>query len=102
MNMDDFILTTSNALTPQTETLLYAAYLGHRPALVHSKINDNNKNKKQLRYNIRKRNDSAVQLTEAPTIRIKIYIHSRDFQYTITFSLNSLGKEKRMKYSHRL
>jgi len=38
MNMDDFILTTSNALTPQTEILLYAAYLGHRPALFHSKI----------------------------------------------------------------
>jgi hypothetical protein len=42
MNMDDFILTTSNALTPQTEILMYAAYLGHRPTLFHSKIDDNN------------------------------------------------------------
>jgi len=100
MNMDDFILTSSNTLTPQTEILLYAAYLGHRPALFHSKINDN-KNNKQLRYKTQKRNSNAVQLTEAPTIRIKIYeyIHSRDFQYKITFSLNSLGIEKRMKHS---
>jgi len=98
MNMDDFILTTSNALTPQTEILLYAAYLGHRPALFHSKINDNNNNKR-LRHSTQKINNNAVQLTEAPTIRIKVYVHSRDFQYKITFSLNSWGKEKRMKYS---
>jgi len=51
----NFILTASNALTAQTEILLYAAYLGHRPALFHSEINDNKYNKKQLRHKTHKK-----------------------------------------------